>query len=238
LTNFYQNHRRYVKSRDDPQLAGQSIGSTPSDCDPMETNDNLALYPCGLIANSFFNDTFSAYYTNNNPSDNSNNPSGSMTAGNDLWVKDGIAWKSDVDKKFVYRPLDTSKETNLSPNGFILPPVNDEDFIVWMRTAGLPTFKKLHRKIEKSGFFLLPGDSITITYNSSYPVSGFSGQKAMVLSTTSWLGGKNSFLGLAYLVVGTICIVLSGLFLLKHCFYPRKLGEAFNNQLTSSSPKQ
>jgi len=41
LTNFYQNHRRYVKSRDDHQLWGE-IGTTEtpylpsSDCAPFD----------------------------------------------------------------------------------------------------------------------------------------------------------------------------------------------------------
>lgn len=41
-------------------------------------------------------------------------------------------------KKNVYE-LDL---TNNSNNGF-----QNEDFIVWMRTAALPTFRKLYRKI-------------------------------------------------------------------------------------------
>ncbi|KAH9966507.1 ligand-effect modulator 3 family [Russula dissimulans] len=48
LTNFYQNHRRYVQSYDPKQLVDQII------------------YPCGLIANSIFNDTYTNL-TNLNP---------------------------------------------------------------------------------------------------------------------------------------------------------------------------
>eukprot|EP00128_Syssomonas_multiformis_P014580 Colp12_sorted_trinity150504_noHs@4269 len=60
LTNFYQNHRRYVKSRDDSQLRGGS-GSASSDCSPIQTKTvNGISYnyaPCGLIANSMYNDS-------------------------------------------------------------------------------------------------------------------------------------------------------------------------------------
>lgn len=62
LINFYQNHRRYVKSRSDAQLAGTLDTSDPSklgDCDPLRavtnTSGTYALSPCGLVAHSYFN---------------------------------------------------------------------------------------------------------------------------------------------------------------------------------------
>lgn len=58
LENFYQNHRRYVKSRSSNQLqgtAGLSNNELKSDCDPLYQNGSLTLSPCGLIANSLFN---------------------------------------------------------------------------------------------------------------------------------------------------------------------------------------
>lgn len=59
LTNFFQNHRRYVKSRSDAQLSGQGDLSISdyNDCSPMANSlvePSKRLYPCGLIANSFF----------------------------------------------------------------------------------------------------------------------------------------------------------------------------------------
>merc|ERR1719376_1435104 len=36
LSNFYQNHRRYVKSRDDNQLLGSSVDSLSDDCKPFK----------------------------------------------------------------------------------------------------------------------------------------------------------------------------------------------------------
>lgn len=58
LTNFFQNHRRYVKSIDMDQLKGQYVSPSTlnsGDCKPITTIDNKAVYPCGLIANSVFN---------------------------------------------------------------------------------------------------------------------------------------------------------------------------------------
>ena len=64
LSNFYQNHRRYVKSRDDKQLGGAEVtseGDLNGDCDPYVgyTDENettpIPYAPCGAIANSLFN---------------------------------------------------------------------------------------------------------------------------------------------------------------------------------------
>jgi hypothetical protein len=59
LSNFYQNHRRYVKSYYKSQLLGCKSGCTETElkkaCDPLSKNGSLTLNPCGLIANSLFN---------------------------------------------------------------------------------------------------------------------------------------------------------------------------------------
>ena len=73
LTNFYQNHRRYVKSRDDKQLYGD-LDSRAEDCSPFlfsDRNDNTSprYAPCGAIANSMFNDTISLQYMKDGETD-------------------------------------------------------------------------------------------------------------------------------------------------------------------------
>jgi len=57
LENFYQNHRRYVKSRNDEQLGGEavSISSLNEECEPFDVVNGNAVAPCGAIANSLFN---------------------------------------------------------------------------------------------------------------------------------------------------------------------------------------
>ena len=67
--------------------------------------------------------------------------------------------------------------------------VTDEDFVVWMRVAALPSFKKLYRKIPKGA--LKKDTTYVLEVHSRFPVADFKGGKHFVLSTTSWIGGKN-----------------------------------------------
>lgn len=59
LTNFYQNHRQYIKNYDPNQLLGSVVSQDTlnTNCGPLALNsdNNLVVYPCGLIANSMFN---------------------------------------------------------------------------------------------------------------------------------------------------------------------------------------
>jgi len=204
LENYYQNHRRYVKSRSDDQLRGLvQSASDVSDCDPViaengSTEQDMVYFPCGLIAKSLFNDTFALFDGNGNPVP---------------LKKEGIAWPSDREKKFRNPPPNT-------PGIRVIADIEDEDFIVWMRTAGLPDFKKLYRIIESP----VQGN-YTVKVSSYYPVSSFGGKKHVVLSTTTWIGGKNPFLGYAYIVVGVVCFVQGVIFGIKHKVAPRKLGD-------------
>ncbi|EGC39195.1 hypothetical protein DICPUDRAFT_93631 [Dictyostelium purpureum] len=208
LDNFYQNHRRYVKSRNDDQLRGIVVTdfNKLKDCEPLITSDgenssiDKILVPCGLIANSKFNDTF-LMFTKNNTYINLR--------------KKGIAWTSDVETKFKDYPANGTGIITF--NKF-----SDEDFIVWMRTAALPDFKKLYRIYDGPEPLT---DSVRVEITNYYPVQSFNGKKYVVLSTASWMGGKNPFLGYAYIIVGIICFVQGVVFLVKHYVSPRKMGD-------------
>lgn len=232
LSGFYQNNRRYLKSRSDEQLQGTP--SSTINCEPISSNSaGVAIYPCGLIANSYFNDTFSAKLC-------VGNSCGAWSAVNNTWVKEGIAWPTDVEKKFVWKNASQNGATDVSVSGFVFPRIDDEDFIVWMRTAGLPYFRKLYRRI-KADVTLNKGDVITVTIRNTYPVDKFSGEKWIVLSESSWIGGKNRFLGWAYIVVGVICVLLAIIFALIQAFAPRTLGDLnyfhWESQVTHQTEK-
>ena len=222
LVNFYQNHRRYVKSRGDDQLRGV-LSSSVADCDPLSMHGKQTIYPCGLIANSFFNDVFSAQLCTV-----SSGFSNCSVLSGDNWLNTGIAWSSDVQNKFL-TPPDLDQQIN-SGNLYLyntynvsLPKVTNEEFIVWMRTAGLPTFKKLNRRILNQNF--QNGDVVTVNISNNFYTQQFSGEKWIVFGTTSWLGGQNPFLGWAYISVGIACVLLAIGFGIKEVVAPRKLGD-------------
>jgi hypothetical protein len=59
----------------------------------------------------------------------------------------------------------------------------------------------------------------------NFEVDSFDGSKALVISTLGDFGGKNSFLGISYIVVGSISLLLGVLFALKQAINPRHLGD-------------
>ena len=215
INKFYQNHRRYVKSKSDKQLNGKSFSlkemKNSGDCAPAETNaemnkkisitgdelkqDDLAI-PCGLIAKSFFNDNYTLYKN-------------SISDENLIDIdQTDIAWQADKDIKY--------KNTNNKSKQWI--DMTDEHFIVWMRPAGLPNFRKLWGRIREDlneGEYLLHIDN-------NYDVSDFKGEKKFVLSTVNAFGGKNNFLGLSYIIVGGVCLILAVIFLIGYNFHQKK----------------
>ena len=73
LDNFYQNHRRYLRSKSLTQLSGENIDTAAAEknCDPIskvsdlniqvswknktQLNPDAVASPCGLMAKSIFN---------------------------------------------------------------------------------------------------------------------------------------------------------------------------------------
>jgi hypothetical protein len=209
LNGFFQNSRRYVKSKETDQLTGDDI-SVHDECEPAEKNkemgfspsqtalDGSALdpeayaVPCGLMAKTFFNDTFSF-----------------SIGSTDLTVDEtNIAF--DKDKKLYDENPDRSKQWMDMTN---------EHFLVWMRPSGLPNPKKLWGRIDRD---LKQGEKIDIVINNNYDVSHYKGKKKIVLSNATKFGGKNKFLGISYIVVGALSILCAIIFPIGYRFQMQK----------------
>ena len=213
LQNVLQNHRRFVKSRSDDQLAGRSTHDATF-CEPKayvynDTDGRKSeVNPCGLMAWSTFNDTYAFEVDGVTVPVNAT----------------GIAWRSDVVEKFAdYKPANVNDDPSTRGGRTIGPSVSrDERFIVWMRTAALPKFRKLWGRIETD---VPAGATVRVRVDNAWNAYAFGGSKALVLSTTSFLGGKNAFLGAAYLAVGATCALASAVFLYFHFKPPRRVGD-------------
>ena len=205
IDGFYQNHRRYMKSRSDKQLEGKNISVKEAEvCYPAITNgemgkkrnylDNKDLnlsetaIPCGLMAKSFFNDNFKNWKLNNSEVIEVNTT--------------GIARKSDRDN---FKNANPSKQwINIE---------EDEHFMVWMRPSPLPNFRKLWGRIERQ---INATSILTVKVDNKYDVSKlFSTPKAkkyLIISTVNSFGGKNTILAIGCLILGGICIILGIIF--------------------------
>ena len=99
----------------EPIVLNKDLGKTES-WDGVPLDMNAPANPCGLVAASFFNDTYEILDKDSNPVKiNSEN----------------IAWQSD---KFSI-PDNSNKVQWIK--------TDDPHFMVWMRTAGMPNFRKL-----------------------------------------------------------------------------------------------
>jgi len=231
LTNFYQNHRVYVRSRSfeqlkavymDPEQTGEKVLLKDTTCDPLSTTKvggvSKDLYPCGLIANSFFTDKFSAELKKKSDGsvvslceDCKPPPTGgewtdeivSKWKSEKTWSKSDITWSTDKDFFINFDSVPPSA-TRRSPKieKMNLPWPEDQDLQVWMRTAKAGDFIKPYRRIH--GHTLKPGDVFKVTAHNHFRVDEFDGQKSVALLTPGPLGQGSKALGQIYQAIGVI----------------------------------
>ncbi|CEF61085.1 Protein of unknown function DUF284,transmembrane eukaryotic family-containing protein [Strongyloides ratti] len=207
--------------------------------------NSKVIYPCGAIANSMFNDKFELVYKYREQP-NPLWPSYDITVP---WTYKGLLIEGDRVRLFknphyastsslcealsnTVRPKKWNVDvcmldvTNSQNNG-----VQNFDFIIWMTTAGFNNFRKPYRKLLRTIPQLssgLPRGEYVLKVTNNYDVLSFNGTKQFVISTTSWIGGKNPFFGIAFLTVAGICIFFGSVLLIIHYKFGHSLEEIGN----------
>jgi hypothetical protein len=205
LGTFYQNYRRYVRSYDADQMHDGTPFPGLSNCEPFlyETASGLdadpalpesgAILPCGQISHSNFNDSFLL---------SSSEPALDVSIN-----ESNIAWRSDAEHLYGnvtsvnYNQIEAYRGGNTST----VPLNQDEHWMIWQRPAGQKTARKLYGRIESD---VPPNTTLTLTVFNRYNTYSFDGTKTFVLSSNSWMGGKNYVLPYLYLVCGGLCWVV------------------------------
>ncbi|KAL6781100.1 hypothetical protein ACKKBG_A09825 [Auxenochlorella protothecoides x Auxenochlorella symbiontica] len=202
LDSMFQNYRRYVRSFDPDNmhdgLAANKSGV--SACEPFTYITGApdaafpnqgAILPCGQISQSLFNDTFEL----------SARRRGGAAARELPINSSDIAWASD--REHLYGPVN-AENFNTVPalrggRGVFAPLNQDQHWMVWQRPAAQAQAQKLYGRIDSD----LEADMIvTVLVYNRYNTYGFQGAKSLILTTNSWVGGKNVFLGSVYIVIG------------------------------------
>jgi len=225
LTNFYQNYRSYIMSECSEQFLGGDVmdPNVLSSCAPLvnPVNSTLIYYPCGLVANSMFNDTLS------NLTD---------TAGGIFpFSESGLASPAEYQKygrttyvpdaDGVYRNITPPPEWTQYDGEYTVDNIPDlsveEHFIVWMRISSSASFRKLYGKAPDT----LPAGTYTMNITSIYEVRSFYGTKSVVFQHLTWLEGVGPNMGYAYLTVGSVMLATGSVLVLLTALKPRKIGD-------------
>lgn len=163
-------------------------------------NDDWPAIPCGLIAKSVFNDEFVLWNVDEDKEQKIDSSD--------------IAWESDVN--YLFKNIKDSEIPSDLANVKDWKDIQwfdmeDQHYIVWMRTAGLPDFRKLWGKIDED---TLKSGKYELRIKNHFDASPFDGTKSFVLATATAMGGKNFLLGYSFIFVGILSIVYAIVFLI------------------------
>lgn len=218
LTNFYQNVRRFATSRDHAQLRGELSQEVDLHCRPFDKiDDGTPIAPCGAVANSMFTDVFEIEYISSN-----GGKAVPLSYKNIAWESDKTKFRNPKDKSLKEAFAGFAKPKQWTKNIYELDlndPENNgfqnQDFMVWMQPAAFTPFRKLYRRLDRNREAVfrngLPRGQYKLNIQYNYPIRNIGGKKIFMLTTTSWLGGRNATLGVGYVVVGCVFLALGAL---------------------------
>lgn len=267
IAGFHQHHRRFVASCDRSQFTDEWRPDGPTTmCKPLEkleaplcdvgvcdpaSNHTRMTFPCGIVANTMFNDIFWLH--------EGQLPNGGPTLGPKDLVSRGAArtypshnmknptWAIDLDKFLpvwhnpnfsrIIAPVSGDQRSHITPDytnstAWVHDPtdpdfgagtgVENEHWRVWVEGAANQPFRKAYGQIQRD---LPVGTTLVFAVQSNFYVRSFAGSKALVVSELSWFGSQNFALGVFFIAVGGIFCIAGALFALRKCTNPRPLGD-------------
>ena len=233
LDRFHQNARRYATSSAYAQyhfpdrtfqtaelhlcLPELFLGSTGYDGAFSEANDlpnGGLITPCGLVAWTFFNDTYQLGVARFGTTSEPSSPADEVLLAFDA-QPERIARRNDLS---LFGPV---RAENYNPDAFpqfrgggtANRMLNDEErLITWMRLAARPKFRKPYARLdapEDGAPVFRAGDVVSIGVHNRYDTYRFGGTKTVVLTTLSWYGGRHEGAGWAFVCSGVAMLVLA-----------------------------
>ena len=198
LRNFYLNHRKIIESKNWKELRGEDA-NTKSSCKDAylmgEMFGKNSVYfinqwghnfsetdvasPCGLLARSFFNDTF-------NLTDDD---------GNYIIINETGISNKYLKKSFFKRRKDYENTQWID--------VENEHFINWMNIETFSTFTKLWGKIYKD---LEPGSYYLIAHDN-YDIARYDSKKSFIIGNAN-VFGVNNFVGFFFIAIAIYLLVV------------------------------
>lgn len=213
INGFYQNHKAYTKSISYSQLYDGVMYNTSMispDCDPIVYNKDLPYttavdgsaldpngpaFPCGYVASTIFNDTFTIINVDTNSTVLIDNTKISPWSNSPKY-----------------------KNANLSLQWI---DVEDERFANWMQLSLFSNFQKVWGVINVN---MVAGNYMIVIQNN-WNSGIFKGTKSIVLTQLGPLANASEFLGYAYISMGTLCVVLAIVFSFRGLRKPKGIVE-------------
>ncbi|KAF6815014.1 CDC50 family protein [Colletotrichum musicola] len=242
LENFHQNHRQYINSRHKEQLAGKNVSLniiSKSDCGPLKTRKAVGgdgsekiIYPCGMITNSYFNDTFHDPLRLPNGSGLNLTQAYNMSRANISKPIDRAIYRPSAyqipteaggnDTAIVPPPAWAERFPNGYHSGNMFDPSRDESFMVWMRTSAGSTFAKIAMRNDEEA---MERGMYRLEVFSHFPIHKNRGKKSIIISTNSIFGRRNQFVGRAYTALGACSLFAAFLSAATLRYKPRRLSD-------------